>query len=429
MNRSDFYSLAECRDDWSFSEISRKESAELTHAYHQYPAKFIPQLAKALIDEFTNPDDFIWDPFCGSGTLNLEAYRSNRHSLGTDINPVAILISQAKTTQLNPDKLNNYIEKLIRTVEETPIRTRAFYRKHYILNGNEQYLKPWFFDDSLLELCHLLLQIKNFRIGHEYRKFALCTFSSILKKSSRWLTSSIKSQIDPNKTPKKPLYWFKRQISNMKRQNELLFQENIDNDTNVSIWKHNAKHKLKNKIPECDCIITSPPYVVSYDYSELFRLSSYFLFFNPNYELYRRTLIGTPLHKNSKYSFNSLRPEKEDIDRIKETGIRNSLFEYYKDMSVAFTRFKKYIKDQGNLFLIIGDTKLRKVDINNAYFLTRIAKEVGWSVEKLYKRKIPLKILPTYREPELGRFTSANNPNKLKRYNKEYIIQFKAVNN
>lgn len=118
MNKEEFYSMVEPRDDWSFSDIPRSETRELTHSYHLYPAKFIPQLARAFINEYTDEGGFIWDSFCGSGTLNLEALRTNRNSVGTDINHIAVLISRVKTTPLNPEKLEAYVEELVQNIEK-----------------------------------------------------------------------------------------------------------------------------------------------------------------------------------------------------------------------------------------------------------------------------------------------------------------------
>jgi len=49
--------------EWSFSESRSIDS--FTHGYHRYPAKFIPQIVKKLIEEYTVssfgkiPRDFI----------------------------------------------------------------------------------------------------------------------------------------------------------------------------------------------------------------------------------------------------------------------------------------------------------------------------------------------------------------------------------
>ncbi len=38
---------------WTFSGTSRKETAYLTHGYHRYPAKFIPQIVSQLVEKYT----------------------------------------------------------------------------------------------------------------------------------------------------------------------------------------------------------------------------------------------------------------------------------------------------------------------------------------------------------------------------------------
>ena len=53
---------------WSFSDKTIKDTSYITHAYYTYPAKFIPQLAKRLIEENSKEGDTILDPFMGSGT-------------------------------------------------------------------------------------------------------------------------------------------------------------------------------------------------------------------------------------------------------------------------------------------------------------------------------------------------------------------------
>ena len=85
MEKKEFYSAVEYRDDWAFRHLSRAKTKEVTHSYHHYPAEFIPQLARELIENYTNKGALIWDSFCGSGSLNVEAFRSNRHSIGTAI--------------------------------------------------------------------------------------------------------------------------------------------------------------------------------------------------------------------------------------------------------------------------------------------------------------------------------------------------------
>ena len=53
---------------WSFSDKTRKNTTYITHGYHRYPAKFIPQIVSRLVEKYTKKSDLIVDPFGGCGT-------------------------------------------------------------------------------------------------------------------------------------------------------------------------------------------------------------------------------------------------------------------------------------------------------------------------------------------------------------------------
>jgi len=55
---------------------------------------------QAAIEQFTEPGDVVFDPFVGGGTTLVEAMRLGRAGVGSDINELAVFISQVKTTLL-----------------------------------------------------------------------------------------------------------------------------------------------------------------------------------------------------------------------------------------------------------------------------------------------------------------------------------------
>ena len=88
---------------WDFASA---KSNYLTHNLHPYPAKFIPQIPNALIQELSSVGETVADIFCGSGTTLLEALQLKRHAIGIDASPLAVLISRAKTTPLSDAEVN-----------------------------------------------------------------------------------------------------------------------------------------------------------------------------------------------------------------------------------------------------------------------------------------------------------------------------------
>ena len=91
----------------SFRELVPEinDTGYLTHAIFYYPAKFIPQVVRYAINTFTKEEDWIIDPFAGSGTVGLEAYLCKRNALLLDLNPLLNYIIPLKIYP-NKERLN-----------------------------------------------------------------------------------------------------------------------------------------------------------------------------------------------------------------------------------------------------------------------------------------------------------------------------------
>ncbi len=61
-----------------------------------HPAPFPEELPRRLIQLYSFEDDIILDPFMGSGTSALAAYKAKRHYVGYEINPDYIELSQKR---------------------------------------------------------------------------------------------------------------------------------------------------------------------------------------------------------------------------------------------------------------------------------------------------------------------------------------------
>jgi hypothetical protein len=69
-----------------------------THEFYRYPARFTPELARALINSFTEPGDLVLDPFVGGGTTLVECRLAGRVAVGNDLNHLATFVARVKTT-------------------------------------------------------------------------------------------------------------------------------------------------------------------------------------------------------------------------------------------------------------------------------------------------------------------------------------------
>jgi hypothetical protein len=199
------------REEWSFRDAGRSQTTAFTHDYHRYPAKFIPQIVHKLIQDYAPGEkQIVCDPFGGCGTTLVEAKLLGHASIGFDINPVAKLITQTKTTPIKPRTLTNHKQRFLEYYDAT---TPVSYRHHARINY-------WFDDETIVELDRIYFAIKKIE-NHNVRRFFLCAFSHNLKNCSRWLMKSIKPTIDKDKIIPVPKQSFLRHLDSMIRKNEV----------------------------------------------------------------------------------------------------------------------------------------------------------------------------------------------------------------
>lgn len=95
-------------EQWKLIEATRdpRPVTGFTHNYYRYPARFPPQMVRAVIEAFTHPGDLVLDPFSGGATTLVEALACGRSAIGTDISSLATFIGQVKTTLLCDEDLH-----------------------------------------------------------------------------------------------------------------------------------------------------------------------------------------------------------------------------------------------------------------------------------------------------------------------------------
>ena len=122
----------------------------LTHGLHKYPAKFFPELPRWLIKRYSQENERILDPFAGSGTTNVEALLSKRHSVGIDVDPFSRFISKVKVTPL--------AEKELKLAQKVLLEAISHYRPSRVAQcdlPDFPYRDNWFNKEILLELSYL----------------------------------------------------------------------------------------------------------------------------------------------------------------------------------------------------------------------------------------------------------------------------------
>jgi len=87
------------------------------HGFHSYPARLHPGTAARLIQELAPERGKVADPFCGCGTVLVEARRLGRTGLGLDLNPLAVRLTRFKTNPLDAAQRDELMEAALRVAE------------------------------------------------------------------------------------------------------------------------------------------------------------------------------------------------------------------------------------------------------------------------------------------------------------------------
>jgi hypothetical protein len=405
-------SEVQVEDYWNLGD-----SPELKmHGIHAYPAKFPAFIAKRAIQlaiEQGVQVKKVSDIFCGCGTVALEAKTANIDFWGCDINPVATLITRAKTTSYDLVKLEKYYQNIKKTFQSSDAVDNSCY-----MQANER-IQYWFKQEQyndLYKLKHTIISIPQgkYRIAFE------CLFSSILKPTSKWLTKSIKPQVDPNKSIVNVWDSFEKQYKKFIK----CIQEIPESSSKIEIAT--CSILTKKRLPEVDLIITSPPYVTSYEYADLHQLSSLWLDFTEDYTSLRKGTMGSAYNSETfNYDMLELNETARSIidelkanEKIAKAKIK-AIARYYIDMQKAVDQCYKMLNPNGMVLFVIGDTEYKGTQIHNSKQLVESLIRSGFNEVSISKRKITNKILTPYRD-ENGKFT--NNKNDREIYHEEFVI-------
>ncbi len=402
---------------WSFSDKTRKDTAYITHGYHRYPAKFIPQIVSRLVEKYTKEGDLIVDPFGGCGTTLVESKIMGRPSVGVDINPVAVLITKAKITPIDPQKIEKAFIALKAKIDAYSKDTKVKAPEH-------ERIDYWFKPEEKRKLAFIFAEISKLK-DQDIRDFFYCGFSNILKNCSIWLQKSNKPTRDQNKKPSDPIPTFYKQIKMMMRGNarfyELLKEKN-HLEISSQVYCTDAR-TIPAKDNSVSLIVTSPPYVTSYEYADLHQLTALWLEYTKDLSDFRKRFIGTSYHNKKDLVLNSELAGKirsELLKKDKKTAEEVST--YFSEMNQVFVEMKRILKKGGKTCIVIGNTSLKGVEILNAEVFAEQLQNLGLRIADIIKREIPSKNLPSVRDEKTGKFARISDKNKVSVYPTEYIL-------
>jgi DNA modification methylase len=356
-----------------------------THGLHRFPAKYIPQIPRWAIRQFAKRDGLVLDPFMGSGTSLVEGLTSVHQTYGTDIDPLARLISKAKCTKYDIPHLTSLARKLLNAESGSSV-------KCFLPMEGVKQIDHWFTKPSWRDLSKLFLSIERLRCAESERDFFFCIFSSILRRVSNADDQTQKTYVSGTLTKSPPPVWETFRKSLAKAMIGVASLEAVRGDRVATILDGSA---LSIPLPDraIDLVVTSPPYLDSVDYMYNFMLEYFWLGPRLNvstrgeYNLLRRVPVGA---KNP--TERVIYPPNELNDLVDSEGLpqyrRDAVLSYFTAMRAHFHEAARVMKDGGRYVIVVGNSQARTAVIPVHDCLLRLARSAGLHLEKAFAYRI-----------------------------------------
>lgn len=344
-----------------------------THLIHSYPAKLfyrIPQFI--LLSEIGKKSNLVVDPFCGSGTVLLEALLANKNAYGTDVNPIAKLISRVKTSSYNEDILR-------KTWLDIKTQISNGYDTQEPMNfPNIDY---WFDRRTISVLNKIRSSIENI-CDDRCRDFFEVCFSSIIRKVSLADPSVAPPvKLDPNRLYKNSKKYSKAlRLAKARKSQDVRAIFTIRTERNIQRVSQLLALGLEGSevlIPDnatafdtglaegsADLIITSPPYMGAQKYVRSVELELFWL--GHQVEEVRNidgNTVGTERVYKKEYEREPKcgHPELDKmIAAVYQFYPRRAYMaaKYLTDMKRFLCECNRILKQDGHAFLVIGNNKV-----------------------------------------------------------------------
>lgn len=322
----------------------------VTHPLHTYPARMHPATARALVSlcfetQSVEPR-LVLDPFCGSGTTLVEGRALGLDVIGSDLNPLAVRIARAKTWASDKKRLDAFgdVGKIISAsaFEEGKAARRADYKPRPIRvpegvdqAKREEEIGEWFAPHVRRELEFLAAAIDELREeDDELAELFLVCLSSILIKCSKRNSDTSSKIVKRNIGRGMPARWFGERVELMREG--LMDLHKAGGAGSVRVLQHDARDLAGAGIMPASvgAIISSPPYVGTYDYVDHHRL--------------RLAFLGLPFDAFEKSEIGARRRFKGRAGQATDDA--------YADFRTCIDQFHDLLAPGGQMALMVGDS-------------------------------------------------------------------------
>ena len=372
------------RSDFAFKDTSTRYS---THSMHPYVAAMVPALAAKMVKD-TKPERLL-DPFCGGGAVCVEGIHAKVPTTGLDINLLANVISDAKTTWIDKEAVQWHAENILnRAADILPSDTVADHnRKLYLIDY-------WFWSHT----ADRLRQIATVVNGMDLSKLKIL-FQCILSATARDSMLTYRNEVRLHRLRPHDMARFNPDVFAIFRRRAMSAAEAVSSlpEYSGADIRHGDVRDMPFEDGEFSTIVCSPPYGDERNgvpYTQFAKCMLYWLDIPKSVVVNnKRRILGWYDKQTSKPLPNS--PVVKELYRsIKNSQNKDELKAFYYDYDLALREMARVTSDK--IVIVVGNRVLGGHWVDNAKITVDLLTKHGVRLSKHYIRNLPSKRIPRF---------------------------------
>lgn len=319
---------------------------DLTHGFHTYPARMHPLTARrALAALGVGQGGTVLDPFCGSGTVLVEAARVGAAAFGVDASPLAVAVARAKVWRASAEARRRLVERARAIAERVVAEGKAARRAGVAPaprtrrpEAAEKRLEGLWAPHVRRELEALAAAIRE-EPDEELRGILIVVLSSILLKVSRRESDTRARTVERRVARGMAARLFAARAEELSAGLAALWKE-APPGTPAPIVRLGDARDLRRAgiVPgTVQAIVTSPPYAGTYDYLE--------------HHAPRLAFLGLPEEPLATREIGARRAFTGGPEALHE-----GLARWDRDLGAALAEMARALAPGGRLVLLVGDS-------------------------------------------------------------------------
>lgn len=402
------YRLIDCTEKYHSVMQFDKNKNVFVHRWYPFVEGYSKEFIEDILEELPFVPTCALEPFCGSGTTPVELQNHGIKCYSFEVSPFMHLLSIVKLGRnYNVDTFEHYVKALTKKLSHT---NKDIRRIESLPFGNtivkRDQSKKWNFHDpaidGILDIRHAIRTIVD---NDNYKNLFTIALASIIIQASNMFRNG--------KCLSYKKGWENRIFSRKEIHNFFLdklnsiFAEDIRIISNQNSSVHNSKicylgdvRKNINQVPDgkVDLIITSPPYLNSRDYTDIYMLELKVLQLINSYEELRelrkhtlRSHVQVPYDKilpieNERLRNSLLAMSNKELDTWNH-HIINMICAYFEDMQLLFSEFAKKMHKGGVIYFNVANSAYYGVEVPVDYIIADIAESCGFKVREIRKAR------------------------------------------